>query len=252
MLNEYQQTLGTLHRTSLAAAYEYRATTMNLGYLEDASRWADWAFQASSNTLGLKDPIALKANRIRGEILNVRGWHQEAEDILAGTLVDQQDLLGDEHPDTLETQKELGMVCGEVRLLHGETTAALDMLRRALSNAESLLRRDHPETISIVSTIAFLYSRQDSSGGLSLRGVGSATMRPWMERYVAWLEQRLGLNIPETRSMLTYRPRCVRSSFSCCEHVVASACLYFFISLRKSSSLQQCRLGAGPTWPCPC
>jgi len=294
MLNEYQRTLGVAHRTSLAAAYDYTATSNDLGYLEDASRWADWTFQTSSSALGLKDPITLKVNRIRGEILNLRGRHQEAEDILASTLVDQQDILGDDHPDTLETVKEVAMlcremgrmqdaetrlryrletmtrtlgenhihvtaaaidllyvvlyaqpeshravsatntqldqaamlvddiyqrlrasrglqdrvtiralrVCGEVRVLRGDTTAASDMLRRALSNAEALLGRDHPETIAVVARMILLCSRQDGSGSVSITGVASPAMRPWLERYALWLEQRAGLNIPETRSAL--------------------------------------------------
>lgn len=295
MMNEYHRTLGTAHRTSLAAAYDYTATTINLGYLEEASRWADWTFQTSSSALGPKDPVTLKVNRIRGVVLNIRGQHQEAENILAGTLVEQQDLLGDDHPDTLETVKELAMlwrtmgrvkdaetrlqhrmetmtrilgenhirvadaamdllslalhaqrashhaasffgnsqfgqvamliddihrrlrdsvgpqnqvtiralkICGEVRLTSGETTAASDMLRRALSNAESLLGPDHPETMAVVCLMAALCSRQDGGGGISFTTVSTPTMRPWLERYATWLEQHLGLNIPETRQTL--------------------------------------------------
>jgi len=291
IFEEYQRTLGITHLTTLTAAYDITATTLDLGYLEDGARWADWVIQTGSGTLGAKHPLLLKVNRLKGEILIIKGQYQEAENILAGVLVDQQDRLGNDHLDTLETERELGQacrsmgrqkdaqarlehraealtrrlgenhiqvsaaiidlvsalapspiadpfgvvgaepqihqtailinalherlrasvgpqnqvtiralrVCGHLKILQGETTEASDMLRRALSNAEESLGRDHPETIAVVAMIGMLYSKQD---GPSFTRVGSPAMWPWFERYADWLERRLGLMIPETRTIL--------------------------------------------------
>ena len=288
LFHEHQRTLGIAHITSLSAAYDYTETTLSLGYLEDASRWADWVFGTGSSALGQKHPLVLKANRIRGEVLVYLGEFQKADELLGSAFVDQQDSLGNDHPDTPETERTLGHAChamgriqdAEARLRHrleettrrlgenhirvsaaamdlvratlpassnvldtisqfqqaamviddvhkrlmasfgpqnqlvvrvirvyghvkkilqGETTETTDMLRRALSNAEALLGRHHPETIEVVALMVLLHIGQDAA---SFGMFDSPATRGWCERYATWIEQRLGLNIPETRSML--------------------------------------------------
>ncbi len=291
VFDEHQRTLGVTHLTTLTAAYAYTQTTFSLGYLDAASRWADWVIGTGSNALGPNHTLVLKANRIRGEILAIRGRHQQAEDILAVTFMEQQDNLGSDHPDTLETERALGRASGcagnvenaetrlrhrldtmtrclgenhikvasanvdlviaglkgssdssnwvnafrpvghstiaiddiharlkasvgphnqvtiralrasaHTRVLQGETTSASDMLRRALSVAEAVLGRDHPETIEIISVLVLLHSRQDLRAGR----VGSPAARAWCERCAVWLEQRVGLDVPETRTALNF------------------------------------------------
>ena len=288
LFDEYQRTLGVANLTTLTAAYAYTQTTFSLGYLEAASRWADWVNGTGSNALGPKHPLVLKANRIRGEILAIRGRHQHAEDILAVTFMEQQDSLGSDHADTLDTERALSRASvyagsvenaettlrhrletmtrclGEnhikvasatvdlvlaglkvssdwmnafrpvahstttidnvharlkasvgphnqvtiralrayahIRLLQEETTSASDMLRRALSDAEAVLGRDHPDTIEIVSVLVLLHSRQDLRAGR----IVSPAARAWCERCAAWLEQRVGLDVPETRTALNF------------------------------------------------
>ncbi len=294
LFDEYQRTLGVAHLTTLIAGYAYTQTTFSLGYLDAASRWADWVIGTGSNALGPKHPLVLKGNRIRGEILAIRGRHQQAEDILAVTFMEQNDSLGIDHADTLETERALGRAAGcagnienaetrlqhrletmtrclgenhikvasanvdlviaglkgssgssnssewvnafrpvghstitidgiyarlkasvgphnqvtiralrasaHTRVLQGETTSASDMLRRALSDAEAVLGRDHPEAIEIVSVLVLLHSRQDLRAGR----MGSPGARAWCERCVVWLEQRVGLDVPETRTALNF------------------------------------------------
>jgi tetratricopeptide (TPR) repeat protein len=53
----------------------------------------------------------LKVNRIRGEVLVYQGEFQKAEELLRSTFVDQQDSLGSDHPDKLETERALGYTC---------------------------------------------------------------------------------------------------------------------------------------------
>lgn len=287
LFDQHQKALGVAHITSLSAAFDYTETTLSLGYLEDASRWADWVFETGSSALGPKHPLVLKTNRIRGTVLIFRHQFQKADELLGSAFVDQQDILGNDHPDTLETERALGLTChamgrlqdaemrlrrrleartrrlgenhiqvaeaaidlvtatipaslnmpgtitqfhqaamlidniytrlrtsfgpqnqltiralrihGHFKLLQGETTEATDLLRRALSNAEALLGRDHPETIDIVALMVQLHNGQ----GFAFYGMSpSPALRGWCERYATWLEQRMGLNMPQTRSML--------------------------------------------------
>jgi len=290
LFKENMSTLGANHIKTLTAAYDYTETTFTLGYLKDASDWVDWAFETGRNALDPNGPdytLVLKINRIRGEIRTLRGQYAEAENILSGTLIEQQDhnLLGSDHHDTLETERALAQacqamdrtdeavarlqrrletmrgclgkthikvaastldlltarlsrswtphdelqevareaedllkrlkeslgprhqvtigafrVCGHVKIHQDKTIEASDALRRALSNAEALLGRDHPETGKIVGLMVMLYTRRvDPSSNL----YGSPAMLAWCDRYATWLEARMGLDIPETRSVLS-------------------------------------------------
>jgi len=230
-----------------------------------------------------------------GEILLEKGQCQEAETGCATVLATQQDCLGDEHPDTLETQRRMGMMCiargqpqdalvraqkramalqtllgqnhiqvlassldvvevmlayaaadqygiahlsgevqrassklppiyqqlraalgpqhpltiralrisGTIKNLEGQSTEASDTLRRALSNAEEALGPNHPETMAIVAQIGVLYSKKNPN--ILIYGSSnsnSAEGRPWLQRYLDWIETRKGKNHPEAQGAL--------------------------------------------------
>lgn len=297
IFEDYQASVGVSHLSTLTAAYDIAHTTAELGYLADAERWADWVTQVGASALGPKHPVVLKASRMKGEALALKGQHSQAENAIATVLADQQELLGADHPDTLESERALGevchgmgrrqdaearlrhrvealttrlganhilvaaalidlflillpptaanpyemmgsgshqfeqtamlandlhgrlrsslgpqhqitiralRVCGQVKIIRGETTEASDMLRRALSGAEALLGRDHPDTMAIVSQIGILYSKQQDPFNPynTTASAAAAAARPWFQRYVDWLEQRVGMAIPATREIL--------------------------------------------------
>lgn len=304
--SEHTRALGETHLETLTAAYDYTETTFSLGYLGDATRWADWVFETGRSVLGSTHPLVLKVSRIKGEIWTIRGQYAEAEDILSATLVEQQDApnIGTDHPDTFETERALAQACqamdrtdeavkrlqrrldtmtrclgeshikvcaatvdllaaklsyswiprnklqetarevedllqrlkesvglrnqvtigalrvwGHVKILEDRTIEAIDALRRALSHAEALLGRDHPETGKVVGLMVMLHTRRGRS---SSNLYGTPAMLAWCDRYATWLEQRMGLDIPETRSVLT-----ILAGFYSIQHENAKAAEYY-------------------------
>jgi hypothetical protein len=86
-----------------------------------------------------------------------------------------------------------------VKGLEGNQTEAFDTLRRALSHAEEALGPENAETVKIVIIIGILYVKQNSP---LQRGGGAAEARPWLERYLAWFERRMGPSHPEVTGTL--------------------------------------------------
>ena len=68
--------------------------------------------------------------------------------------------LGEEHPDTLSSESELGVLLLE----SGDLEGALPLCRRALEARERTLGKDHLDTLSSVATLALLAKK---SGDLS-------------------------------------------------------------------------------------
>jgi tetratricopeptide (TPR) repeat protein len=293
IFQEHQRSLGSEHISTLTAAFNLAATYLELGLVDDAAKWQSWVSSISKRTLGAKHPLSMEVESLNGEILREKGQYQEAETICANVFVHQQDILGDDHLDTLLTQRRLGSalyslgrnqdaltrlekrteiltkilgechiqvfasvldlvevmippvasdlmgvarfssevqqaskivppiyqdlrdslgpqnqvtiralrIYGTVKILEGKATEASDILRRSLSNAEDLLGPDHPETLNIVAVIGILYSKQDSLSYVT--GGGSPQMRPWLQRYLGWLEKRKGSSHPETQGVLS-------------------------------------------------
>jgi tetratricopeptide (TPR) repeat protein len=139
MFEGYQSTLGITHVSTLTAAVDLTITTATLGYLADAERWVDWVIQIGAGTLGMKHPLLLKINRIKGEIMASKGQYAEAENLISGVLVDQQDLLGVDHLDTLETERALGDTCQRM----GRQQDAEARMRHRVETLTKRLGRDH-------------------------------------------------------------------------------------------------------------
>ncbi|KAK0736164.1 hypothetical protein B0T21DRAFT_332435 [Apiosordaria backusii] len=142
----YQRTLGQENAETINAAYEIAFTAFETGYLLDSERWVDWALQVSRQFLTPKHPLILKLNRLKGEMLTEKGDWEEAENLLAGTLVDQQDAIGTSHLDTLATERALGVACYSL----GRLADAQNRLQHRLECLSEVLGENHVLVVSAV------------------------------------------------------------------------------------------------------
>ncbi|KAK4198402.1 hypothetical protein QBC40DRAFT_230211 [Triangularia verruculosa] len=143
---EHQRTLGQENAETISAAYQIADTANDTGYLLDCERWVDWALQVGSTFLSPKHPVILKLNRLKGEVLTEKGDLEEAENLLANTLVDQQDALGNNDLDTLTTERALGVVCFAL----GRLDEAQNRLEHRLQGLSEVLGANHVLVISAV------------------------------------------------------------------------------------------------------
>ncbi|KAK0665214.1 hypothetical protein QBC41DRAFT_16307 [Cercophora samala] len=146
IFEEHQRTLGQENAETISAAYEIAYTAYDTGYLLECERWADWALQVGRQFLSSKHPLILKLNRLKGEILTEKGDWEEAENILANTLVDQQDALGTNHVDTLTTERALGVVCHALK----RPEDARNRLQHRLEGLSEVLGENHVLVVSAV------------------------------------------------------------------------------------------------------
>jgi tetratricopeptide (TPR) repeat protein len=293
IFQEHLRTLGADHASTLAVGYDLAEIELESSYLEKASEWCHWVTDNSRRVFGNSHTLPLRSESLMAEIICQKGKYQEAESICANVLARQQMTIGEDHLDTLDTRRRLGMAYNALnrresaittaekltdslkRLLgenhirvfwamldaldyiiynHGEERAALvrafepevqqafellpqvyeelraglgdkhpvtiralslhgrgltrahqfmeasETLRRALAVSEDALGPDHPLTMDIVGSIGVMYTLQ---GALQFTGVNPPSEAiPWMVRYLNWVEQRRGLDNPETQTSL--------------------------------------------------
>lgn len=293
IFQEHLRTLGADNASTLAVGYNLAEIELESSYLEKASEWCQWVTDNSRRVFGNSHTLPMRSESLMAEIVCQKGKYQESESICANVLARQQMSIGEDHLDTLETRRRLGMAYNALnrresaimtaeklteslkRLLgenhirvfwaaldtldymiynHGDETAALvkvfqpevqqafdilpqvyeelraglgdknpvtiralslhgrgltrahqmleasETLRRALAISEDALGPNHPLTMDIVGSIGVMYTLQ---GALHFTGVNPPSEAiPWMVRYLNWVEQRRGLDNPETQSSL--------------------------------------------------
>lgn len=293
IFQEHLRTLGPDHASTLAVGYNLAEIELESSFLEKASEWCQWVTDNSRRVFGNSHALPMRSESLMAEIIGQKGKYQESESICANLLARQQINIGEEHLDTLETRRRLGMAYNALnrresaimtaekltdtlkRLLgenhvrvfwalldtldyviynHGEESAALvkvfdpavqqafdilpqvyeelraglgdkhpltiralslhgrgltrahrtmdasETLRRALAISEDALGPDHPLTMDIVGSIGVMYTLQ---GALHFTGANPPSEAiPWMVRYLKWVEQRRGLDNPETQTSL--------------------------------------------------
>ncbi len=86
----------------------------------------------------------------------VSRW-DEAGDLAQETLAKRQDLLGADHPDTIRSLNQVGMILA----LHTERSPDLeDLFRSAVANARRVLGHDHPDTLTAMSHLGSILRDQ--------------------------------------------------------------------------------------------
>jgi hypothetical protein len=144
IFQEQQRTLGPENLKALTTGHNLAATYLKLEFVNDATNWATWVASTSQRTLGPKHPLFMKNESLTGEILLKKGLYLEADTHCANILARQQDYLGDDHLDTLETQRRLGLVCKRL----GRQQDALVRLQKRSETLERILGGTHIQVVS--------------------------------------------------------------------------------------------------------
>jgi hypothetical protein len=132
-------------------------------------------------------------------LAQVTGEVQQASRILPPVYQQLRAALGPQHPLTIRALR----ICGTIKILEGQKTEASDTLHRALSNAEESLGPNHPETMNIVAQIGILHTKKSSTFPIyGSSNSSSAEARPWLQRYLNWVETHKGRNHREAQGAL--------------------------------------------------
>jgi tetratricopeptide (TPR) repeat protein len=132
-------------------------------------------------------------------LAQITGEVQQASRIMPPLYQQLRAALGPQHPMTIRALR----ICGTIKILEGQKTEASDTLHRALSNAEECLGPNHPETMSVVAQICVLHTKKSSPFPIyGSSNSSSAEARPWLQRYLNWVETHKGRNHREAQGAL--------------------------------------------------
>ncbi|KAI3261316.1 hypothetical protein DTO003C3_9931 [Penicillium roqueforti] len=109
IFQEHLRSLGPDHFSTLSVAYNLAEVEMESGYLDKANEWCHWVSGNAQRVFGTKHPLALKTESLTAEVLCQQGKYQEAESVCANVLARQQMTIGEDHLDTCDTRRRLGM-----------------------------------------------------------------------------------------------------------------------------------------------
>jgi tetratricopeptide (TPR) repeat protein len=118
-----------------------------------AERLAQASLKAAGR-LSADHPASLTARSQLAQVVALSRY-AEAEQMFHQLLGDQQRILGDEHPDTMVSQRVLARLTG----LQGRYQQAERMYRRLLADRQRLLGDEHPETLATRFGLAGMVER---------------------------------------------------------------------------------------------
>ena len=122
---------------------------------------------------------------------------KEAFELLARIYEELRAELGDRHPVTIRAMS----LHARAQARAQQTLEASETYRRALALCEDTWGAEHPLTMEIVGSMGVMYALQGMKPSY-LGGSSPSEAIPWMVRYLNWVEQRRGLENPETRGAL--------------------------------------------------
>ncbi|OQD97009.1 hypothetical protein PENVUL_c086G00495 [Penicillium vulpinum] len=217
IFQEHLRTLGPDHFSTLSVAYNLAEVELETNYLEKANEWCHWVSENAQRVFGTKHPLTMKTESLTGEVLYQRGKPQEAESVCANVLARQQMTIGEDHLDTCDTRRRLGMTynalgrrenavaTGEkltdtLKRLLGEThirvfASALDTLEYIVSNQSGntttlIVMRFQPDVQQAVEMLLQIYQELQTALGhkhpstiraLSLHGRAQSFMQQSVE-----------------------------------------------------------------------
>ncbi|MHC4355912.1 MAG: tetratricopeptide repeat protein, partial [Planctomycetota bacterium] len=79
--------------------------------------------------------------------------YEESESLFESTLDARQRVLGDEHPDTLDSAHGLGMLYATT----GRLGEAEQLLKQTLASRRRVLREKHPDIVDSIKGLTQLY-----------------------------------------------------------------------------------------------
>ena len=127
--------------------------------------------------------IRAQLRQIFGQIYAARAQYPEARQALEAALGEQRQLLGDDHPHTLESLHQLGMLLSDI----DKVEAARSLLEESLARCRRIFGEDHERTARALEAL----------GGLHMSGTGKKDLAyPLLARALE-IRRRLGGPKPE-------------------------------------------------------
>lgn len=137
--SDHQRNLGNEHLDILTSDYEIVLLDTELSMIDSADRWANWIFFTCQRTFEFQHSLSMKSESLRELILLEQGRTQQANAILEKIFARQQDIIDDDHLDTLNTQLRLA----EATRVANRREDALTRLKKRSETLSRLLEKNH-------------------------------------------------------------------------------------------------------------
>ncbi|CEJ57503.1 hypothetical protein PMG11_06194 [Penicillium brasilianum] len=164
IFQEHLRTLGADHASTLVVGYNLAEIELESSYLEKASEWCQWVTDNSRRVFGNSHTLPMRSESLMAEILGQKGKYQESESICANVLARQQMRIGDDHFDTLETRRRLGMAYNSLN----RRESAIMTAEKLTDSLKRLLGENHIRVFwAALDTLEYMiYNHGDETAAL--------------------------------------------------------------------------------------
>ncbi|KAJ5815793.1 hypothetical protein N7447_008026 [Penicillium robsamsonii] len=160
IFQEHLRSLGPDHFSTLSVAYNLAEVELETNYLEKASEWCHWVSENAQRVFGAKHPLAMKTESLAAEVLCQQGMYQEAESVCANVLARQQMTIGEDHLDTCDTRRRLGMTYNAL----GRRENAVMTAEKLTDSLKRLLGETHIRVFgSVLDGLEYIISNQSGN-----------------------------------------------------------------------------------------
>ncbi|KAJ5286574.1 hypothetical protein N7524_001880 [Penicillium chrysogenum] len=157
IFQEHLRSLGPDHFSTLSVAYNLAEVELESNYLEKANEWCHWVSENAQRVFGTKHPLTMKTESLVAEVLCQQGKYQEAESVCANVLARQQMTIGEDHLDTCDTRRRLGMTYNAL----GRRENAVMTAEKLTDTLKRLLGETHIRVFaSVLDGLEYIISNQ--------------------------------------------------------------------------------------------
>ncbi|KAF4770142.1 hypothetical protein HAV15_012043 [Penicillium sp. str.  len=157
IFQEHLRSLGPDHFSTLSVAYNLAEVELETNYLDKANEWCQWASENTQRVFGKKHPLTMKTESLTAEVLCQQGKYQEAESVCANVLARQQMTIGEDHLDTCDTRRRLGITYNAL----GRRQNAVTTAEKLTDTLKRLLGETHVRVFgSVLDALEYIISTQ--------------------------------------------------------------------------------------------
>ncbi|CAI7673192.1 unnamed protein product [Penicillium discolor] len=157
IFQEHLRTLGPDHFSTLSVAYNLAEVELETNYLDKANEWCQWVSENAQRVFGTKHPLTMKTESLTGEVLCQQSKYQEAESVCANVLARQQMTIGEDHLDTCDTRRRLGITYNAL----GRRQNAVTTAEKLTDTLKRLLGETHIRVFgSVLDALEYIISTQ--------------------------------------------------------------------------------------------
>lgn len=157
IFQEHLRSLGPDHFSTLSVAYNLAEVELETNYLDKANEWCQWVFENAQRVFGTKHPLTMKTESLTAEVMCQQGKYQEAESGCANVLARQQMSIGEDHLDTCDTRRRLGITYNAL----GRRQNAVMTAEKLTGTLKHLLGETHIRVFgSMLDTLEYIVSNQ--------------------------------------------------------------------------------------------